>query len=55
MRERNISVKLRIRPQKEITNEVIKVGKNKKAEINEESIKFKNHEFFPDEMYVDIE
>ncbi|CAG5077193.1 Oidioi.mRNA.OKI2018_I69.PAR.g8650.t1.cds [Oikopleura dioica] len=51
MRERNISVKLRIRPQKEITNEVIKVVKNKKAEIEEDRIKFKNHEFFPDEIF----
>ena len=53
MRERNISVKLRIRPQKEISNEVIKVVKNKKAEIEGDRIEFKNHEFFPDEMYVE--
>jgi len=51
MKEKNISVRVRIRPEKERSNDVIKISKNKKAEINEENIKFKNDQFFFDEMY----
>ena len=52
MKERKrVSVRIRIRPEKERSNDVIKIAKNKKAEINEENIKFKNNQFFFDEMY----
>ena len=52
MKERKrVSVRIRIRPEKEKSNDVIKIAKNKKAEVNEENIKFKNDQFFFDEMY----
>ena len=51
MKERNVSVRIRVRPGKEKSNEVIKIGKNEKAEINEENIKFKNNQFSADEMF----
>ena len=50
MKERKLSVRIRIRPEREKSNDLIKITKNKKAEINEENIKFKNEDYFFDEM-----